>query len=294
MDSLLDKKFKQIMQKYYNNSIKKNKSTSPFIYKKKKKHKQKSPTLRNNHNPIKLQFHSDFIENKNKQIINYKLIKNKNTFLSPIRSHKRPDINYDDNITLEKYSFMPNNILSDESLFNLTNRKIGIFSLYNNNKNRNHILDKKELNAKYKLNLANVEQNKPQKIKMTKNALLNSLYQKYSAISPKINTFYKTKINLKFSPERNITNTFLLKSLRTNYNKKINLNNDYFDVNKEIIGNNSKIYVNCLLSNKKISTKKILPNNIYKTLENFKEDDSYKRIHNLDKIVNDIHIFSNK
>ena len=295
MDTKLDKQFKQIMQKYDENVKKRSLSIKPFIYKKVKKRKHISQTPKQKNNFKKLQFPQDFIENKNRQVTNNKLIKNNEVFLSPVHSKRRQKINNNENTNLEKYPFASNNILNDESLYNSTSRKIYIYSLCNNiEKNRTHIFDQKELNEKYKFNIENVEQKKSQKVKMTKNAILNYLYQKYSAISPRTTTYYKPKLNLNNSPETNEKNLFLDKNLRTNYNKKINICNDFYDVNKKIMGNNSKIYINCLLSNNRISIKKILPDHIYKTSENFKEDIPHKKINNLDKIINDIYILKNK
>ena len=140
---------------------------------------------------------------------------------------------------------------------------------------------------------------------MTKFALLNNLYHKYSSTfsgcannkdkeNSESDRYYKNRNNNEFLIDYNsqVYLTYFNPKKYFNFNNiyKRNLNLPDKKVNNRIINKDNKIYIDCLLSSvdSNINAKKIFPKNFGKTVYNLQKDHSYLRIQNLDKIFTEI------
>ena len=200
MDSALDIKFKKLMNEYYPDKNEKlnplyfTHISKPFLIKKKKKLKKylsNNTLLSSNINKNK---HNNndiiFVQIKN----TYKKDKRNNRTLKESQSISLSDNNNtiyknnDSSFKKEKKLASPD-ILQDKSFLKLGKGQLSINSLFNQLKNRNNgnaYINKKyneyDLNKKYNLVLTPLKQKKMLR-RMTKYAILNNLYHKYSSTS---------------------------------------------------------------------------------------------------------------
>ena len=322
MDSSLDIKFKNLMNEYYPNKDEKlnpiyfSNPSKPFLFKKKKLKKPKSHILLpiNNVNKPKNKSSTNIIYIKlksaqkrdNKNIIKLKPFKP--VPLSINHSEKRMN---DRTINRDKI-LVSTDILQDKTFFKLGTGRLSINSLFNQiqeNKNKKNEYIKKnisdiELNKLHNLQLTPSKEKKFLK-KMTKFAMLNNLYHKYSSTSsgniPNKNE--ENNNNDKYYIKENKKELFKSNSLvyLTYYdpNKNFNFNNIYkrnlnlmgnHIKNNIIIDKDRKIYIDCLMSkvDSDINAKKIFPKNFGKTIYNLQKENSYIRIQNLDNIFSEI------
>ena len=319
MDSALDIKFKKLMNEYYPDKNEKlnplyfTHISKPFLIKKKKKLKKylsNNTLLSSNINKNK---HNNndiiFVQIKN----TYKKDKRNNRTLKESQSISLSDNNNtiyknnDSSFKKEKKLASPD-ILQDKSLLKLGKGQLSINSLFNQLKNRNNgnaYINKKynvyDLNKKYNLVLTPLKQKKMIR-RMTKYAMLNNLYHKYSSASSgnkkiknnDVDKYYnKTKDNKNLMDENLYLTCYGPNKCFNFYNiYKRNLNIPVNQkINSKIINKDNKIYIDCLLSKVDsdiINTKKIFPKSYGKTIYNLQKDHSYLRIQNLDNIFSKI------
>ena len=324
MDSTLDIKFKNLMNEYYPNKDDKlnpiflSKTFKPFLFKKRKLKKPKSHVIL----PINNKTDS---RQKNKSSVNIVFIKLKNTNkkerkninmikLKPFISKPLLINNSDRNIHYRSYvtdkKLISTDILQDKTFFKLGLGQLSINSLFNQeNKNKKNEYFKKkisdiELNKLHDLQLTPSKEKKSFK-KMTKFAMLNNLYHKYSSTSSGniINKKNSEYYNDKYFKQENKKEYYKCNSpvYLTHYdqNKNFNFINIYKrslnlpGINKNnniIIDKDRKIYIDCLLSKvgSDINAKKIFPKNFGKTIYNLQKENLYIRIQNLDNIFSEI------
>ena len=324
MDSSLDIKFKNLMNEYYPNKDDKlnpiflSKTFKPFLFKKRKLKKPKSHVIL----PINNKTDS---RQKNKSSVNIVFIKLKNTNkkerkninmikLKPFISKPLLINNSDRNIHYRSYvtdkKLISTDILQDKTFFKLGLGQLSINSLFNQeNKNKKNEYFKKkisdiELNKLHDLQLTPSKEKKSFK-KMTKFAMLNNLYHKYSSTSSGniINNKNSDHYNDKYFNQENKKEYYKCNSpvYLTHYdqNKNFNFINIYKrslnlpGINKNnniIIDKDRKIYIDCLLSKvgSDINAKKIFPTNFGKTIYNLQKENGYIRIQNLDNVFSEI------
>ena len=309
MDSALDIKFKKLMNRYY--SKKDYKLSQMFLYKKAAiKMKKKRPkiiiSVRNYTN--KTQPINSMVKPKN---VKYN---NKNKFILKrykslsINTINKESIEKDKNSDNENKNLVSSDILQEKSIFLSLRKQFSINSLINNKLNDTkefkektvHLLKKNSsqinLKKRYGINRKEEEKKGGDK-KLTRFALRNNLYFKYSSIlsggRKKIKNnddnqnkyYYRLKSTKENNKERSIhsepNNNFNFNNI---YKRNLNLPN--LKINRQIINNDEKIYINCLFSkiNAKLNANKIIYKNTVKTIYNIQNENSYKRIHSLDKI----------
>ena len=309
MDSALDIKFKKLMNRYY--SKKDYKFSKMFLYKKEAiKIKKKRPkiiiSVRNY--PNKTQSINSMVKPKN---VKYN---NKNKFILKrykslsINTINKESIEKDKNSDNENKNLVSSDILQEKSIFLSLRKQFSINSLINNKLNDTkefkektvHLLKKNSsqinLKKRYGINRKEEEKKGGDK-KLTRFALRNNLYFKYSSIlsggRKKIKNnddnqnkyYYRLKSTKENNKERSIhsepNNNFNFNNI---YKRNLNLPN--LKINRQIINNDEKIYINCLFSkiNAKLNANKIIYKNTVKTIYNIQNENSYKRIHSLDKI----------
>jgi hypothetical protein len=325
MDTQLDLKFKKLMNEYFPN---KNEKLNPLYFtqiSKRSLSKKKYIFKKNLSNNLLIP--SSPITNKNKQnnaSNDFIFIQTKNTYKKDNRKQKALKEskslslsmnnsiykNNDSSFKKEKKLATPD-ILQDKSLFKLGKGQLSINSLLNQFKNRNKHDDndyiKKNSNVinLHKINNLILTPLKHKKIlrRMTKFAMLNNLYHKYSSTSSgnrklennDIDKYYikkkdkkylikdKPKIYLTYYDPNKIFNFYNI------YKRNLNLP-DNQRINNIIINKDSKIYIDCLLSkvDSDINTGKIFPKSFGKTIYNLQKDNSYIRIQSLDNIFSKI------
>lgn len=323
MDTPLDKKFKQLMSEYnYKKEKKINpfyflEKSKPFLFKKRNIRKHLSNKIISPTNNIDINQQN----NSSNNIIFIKL--NNSSKKEEKKTHKlkesRPlslSINMSDKNTdcrqlKREQKLVGSDILQDKTFFKLGQGQLSIHSLlnksqkikYDNNYNKKSI-NEIDLNKLHNLQLAPLKEKQILR-KMTKFAMLNNLYHKYSStssgnIKSRNNDYEKDKYY-----KRGNKDDFFLKNNTQIYmtyydpNKFFNFYNIYKrnlnlpenqQINSKIINKDRKIYIDCLLSkvDSDINTKKIFPKNYGKTIYNLQKDSSYLRIQNLDNIFSKI------
>lgn len=323
MDTPLDKKFKQLMSEYnYKKEKKINpfyflEKSKPFLFKKRNIRKHLSNKIISPTNNIDINQQN----NSSNNIIFIKL--NNSSKKEEKKTHKlkesRPlslSINMSDKNTdcrqlKREQKLVGSDILQDKTFFKLGQGQLSIHSLlnkspkikYDNNYNKKSISEI-DLNKLHNLQLAPLKEKQILR-KMTKFAMLNNLYHKYSStssgnIKSRNNDYEKDKYY-----KRGNKDDFFLKNNTQIYmtyydpNKFFNFYNIYKrnlnlpenqQINSKIINKDRKIYIDCLLSkvDSDINTKKIFPKNYGKTIYNLQKDSSYLRIQNLDNIFSKI------
>ena len=323
MDSALDIKFKQLMNQYYPNKeeylnpiyFSKYK---PFLFTQKKIKKRKSHTILpnniNNNQKIDSSNNIIFIKLKSSyQRDNKKMIRLKTYKPLPL------PVNSSDKNTIcrllnKQKKLVSTDILQDNTFSKLGQGKLRIHSLINQikdnkNKNRKNDYIKKnlsdfELNKLHNLQLTPLKEKKIIR-RMTKFAMLNNLYHKYSStLSGSVtnknkndynidNYYKKRKGNKEYIQNNHIYLTYYDPNKGFHFNNiyKRNLNlADNQKNNSKIINKDSKIFIDCLLSrvDSDINSKKIFPKNNGKTTYNLQNENSYIRIQNLDNIFSRI------
>ena len=328
MDSALDLKFKKLMSEYFKEKKYSptylSKTSKPFLFKKRNLKKPRTYIIfpsnngnDNNNIPQKTNSSSNIVFIKLKSAIkkdNKKVIK-LNSFKPTYNSVITVDKNTNYRFLERGKKLVSSDILQDKTFSKLGSGQLSINSLVtqvmeNKNKNRKNIYMKKnisdfELNKLHNLQLTPLKEIKLS-TKMTKFAMLNNLYHKYSSTS---SGCVKNKNNEDIYSDRyykqgNKTD-FLFKDnsqvYLTNYNpkKNFNFNNIYKrnlnlpenqKANNNIINKDNKIYIDCLLSKagSDINAKKIFPKNNGKTVCNIQKENSYVRIQNLEKVFSEI------
>ena len=194
--------------------------------------------------------------------------------------------------------------MQEKSIFLSLRKQFSINSLFNTklieNKDKKMRIFKKnlsELDIKKKCEIVPKKEEKKENKKMTKFAMRNKLFFKYSSIlsggninktkNENENTFY---YKIKKSKENNKEHLTISEPNNTfNFNNiyKRNLNLPDLKINKQIINNDEKIYINCLFSkiNAKLNEKKLFPKSNIKSIYHIKDGNSYKRIHSLEKKI---------
>ena len=338
MDSALDLKFKRLMNEYFQNKEEKlnpiyfSQTSKPFLFKKRNLKKPKSniiipKNINVNKNKEKSNSSNNIIYIKLKSAYkrdnkdNRKIIKLKP--FKPITNYSMKTL-YKRNtcrILYPENQLVSTDILQDKSFTKLGIGQLSINSLYNqiqdgsnnnnDNKNRKSEYLKKnisdfELNKLHNLQLTPLKEKKRLR-KMTKFAMLNNLYHKYSStLSGSVQNEKKDNDNDKYYKKVNKNNNDILSKdnsqiYLTHYypNKYFNFNNIYKrnlnkpenqNANNRIINKDNKIYIDCLLSkvDSDIKTKSIFPKNIGKTIYNLQKENSYLRIQNLDNVFSEI------
>lgn len=331
MDSALDLKFKSLMDEYYQNKNDKYnpiyfyKTSKPFLFKKRNLKKTKSHLIISkdkNVNPDKEK------KNFNNSISKYLFIKLKSASqkdnkkgikLKPCRpllfSTKNLEKNNNCRMFKKSKKLVSSDILQEKSFSKLGQGQLSIKTLVNlidvgQNKNKKKIYFQKnlsdlELNKLHNLELTPLKEKKKFR-KMTKFAMLNNLYHKYSSTlsgcanyknneETVIDKYYKQGNKKEFAIYNNsqVYLTYFDPKKYFNFNdiykRSLNLPENH-NTNNRIINNDNKIFIDCLLSSvdSNINAKKIFPKNIGKTVYNLQKDNSYLRIQNLDKIFTEI------
>ena len=327
MDSALDLKFKQLMSEYNKNKEEKfnplylSKKSKHFLF---KKHNLKKPRtyiifpLNQDNNTVNKCINVPHKNNSTNHIVYIKL---KNTDskddkkiikLKPFKPTKLSKNNIDKNTNYRIFekgkNLVSSDILQDKTFTKLGLGQLRINSLFSSKNKKSEYLKKNisdsELNKLHNLQLEPLKEIKLSR-KMTKFAMLNNLYHKYSStLSGSITNKNNEYISFdKYYKKRN-ENDFLLKDNQFyltyyNPNKYFNFNNIYKrnlnipenqNANNKIINKDNKIYIDCLLSkvDSDINAKKIFPKNIGKTIYNLQKENSYIRIQNLDNVFTKI------
>lgn len=302
MDSILDTQFKRLMNKYYQKSN--TRKIQINLYKKmrekveptNKRNKIKNKILKKNNSmmqSIKIKRND-----KNKFVLKKCNTLSNNTINKEI---KTSDNNYSIN-DRNSINLVSSDILREKPLFLSLRKQFSINSLLKKFKfeikeetEKRHSIIKKNLSL---CNLKKLSDNyskdikKKENKKMSRFALRNNLYYKYSSIlsggkKPEINRnidyYYQnrktedSKQNFSYSEPNNNFNFI-------NMHKR-NLNLPNLKNNQQIIKNDEKIYVNCLFSkiNARLNESKIFQKKNSKTIYNIQNEKLYKRIHALDK-----------
>ena len=307
MDSNLDIKYK----KFINNVYPKEKKNIPILLHKKISQPLSSDKIKKKNPKLVISTRNDvnFIQRIN--LIN-KLMKNhynRAKFeLKKCKSISNNNIKNNDiiinNSIKRRNKLVPSDILPQKSIFLTLRKQFSINSLINNsslNKNEENKFEnlKKNINEfiSSKKNERDLKQKSEEKIfkKMTRFALRNKLYFKHSSMisgerriknyDDDSNYYYKNKKN-KEDTKENLTKSEPSTGFNFNNVYKRNLNFPNIQINKQIINKDQQIYFNCLFSkiNAKLNEKKLFPNKIVKTIFGIQNENSYKRIHSLDKI----------
>ena len=307
MDSVLDIKFKRLINKYYqredyklNQIFLHKKVSKPYtVIQRKNKNSQLTLSTKNDRN------HS--------QQTNSKMIKprkmnnnNKNKFI--LKRFKSLSINNVSKETIEtksdneKSNLVSSDILKEKSILLSLRKQFSINSLINNKlrnqENKIEFFKKNISESNLKINqdkIHKIEEKKGNK-RLSKFAMRNNLYFKYSSIlsgakkniknNDNDNDYYYRVKKIKENNKEHLTHSEPNNAFNFNNIYKRNLNLPNLKINKQIINNDEKIYINCLFSkiNAKLNAKKIFKNYKVKTIYNIQEEDSYKRIHSLDMI----------
>ena len=322
MDSALDIKFKQLMSEYY---PKKEEYYNPFYFSKYKPFlgvktklkKKKSQTIFPNNINNKQKNDSSnniiFIKLKSpEQRDNKPKIKLKSYKQLPL-SITTSDKNTNCRLNNKHKKLVTSDILQDKAFSILGKGQLRIHSLINQikenkDKNKKNYYIKKnlsefELNKLHNLQLTPLKEKKISR-RMTKFAMLNNLYHKYSSTlsgsfnnkndNNNIESYYKkSKNNKEFEKNNHIYLTYYDKNKGFNFNNiyKRNLNlPDNQNNNNKIINKDRKICIDCLFSrvDSDINSKKIFPKDKGKTIYNLQKENSYIRIQNLDNIFTQI------
>ena len=329
MDSALDIKFKRLMNEYFQNKDEKlnpiyfSQISKPFLFKKRNLKKPKShiiipKDININKNKEKTNSQNNIVYIKLKSAYkkdNRKIIKLKpfKPITCSIKTFHRKN---NCRIFNPENQLVSTDILQDKSFSKLGIGQLSINSLFNQvQDNNNDIKNRKseyikknisafDLNKLHNLQLTPLKEKKPSR-KLTKFAMLNNLYHKFSStLSGSVKNETKDNYNDKYY-KKGIKNDILSKNnsqiYLTHYysNKFFNFNNIYKRnlnipenqyANNRIINKDNKIYIDCLLSrvDSDIKTKSIFPKNIGKTIYNIQKENSYLRIQNLDNVFSEI------
>ena len=325
MDSALDIKFKKLMSEYFPNKKEKLNPiylahfTRPYFFVKRKKKKQKAHTVLlkepnldnqtdsriNKGNLVILKLKSAF-KNDNKTADKFKQFDFKPVLLSSKLPNKNPIARLNSRNKKVRLS----GILQDQTFTKLRLGQVSINSLMkrkekNNLKTQNikKNISESELNRMNNLHLSSSKEEKFPK-HMTKFAMLNNLYHKYSSTSSgsinknnkedeKIDAYYKKGNNDSLSKENSIYLTSFNKNnffhFNNIYKRALNLP-DNQKTNNQIMNKDNKIFINCLLSkvDAEINACKLFPKNNGKTLYSVQNEDNYLRICNLDNVVSEL------
>lgn len=326
MDTPLDIKFKQLMSEY---NYKKEKKVKPFYFLQKSKHflfkkrnikkhlsnKLITPTNNINinqqndssNNIIFIKLNNSYKKEEKKTHKTHKLKESRPLSLSINMSDKNTDCRQ----LKREQKLVGTDILQDKTFCKLGQGQLSIHSLFNKlqNKKYDKNYNKKsisviDLNKLHNLQLTPLKEKQILR-KMTKFAMLNNLYHKYSSTSSgNIKTrnidYNKDKYYKKGNKDefflKNNTQIYLtyydpnkLFNFYNIYKRNLNLP-DNQQINNKIINNDRKICIDCLLSkvDSDINTQKIFPKNYGKTIYNLQKDNSYLRIQNLDNIFSKI------
>ena len=310
-DSALDIKYKRLMNKYYSKENKKlfqiflyKKIAKPFIVCQRSKKKKKLILSSRNYNINQTQQANSVVKSKNPKDFN------KNKFI--LKRYKSLSINTINKDSPEKNknnvndnkNLVSSDILQEKSIFLSLRKQFSINSLINtqlkeNKEKKMQCLKKNisQINLKKRYSIAKKEDEKKGDKKLTRFALRNNLYFKYSSIlsggkrriknnDDNENEYYYRSKKTDESNKQHLTISEPNKNFNFNNIYKRNLNLPNIKINKQIINNDGKIYLNCLFSkiNSKLNANKIINNNNVKTIYNIQNEHSYKRIHLLDKI----------
>lgn len=308
MDSNLDIKYNELVSKYYRKGKQKLKQLNQNIIFKKILKPSALNQRKNNRYKLSLPTKNDkSLSQRNNSIIKtMKIYNNKNKFM--LKKYKSLSINTNNPETIENNSnnerkkLVSSDILQEKSILLSLRKQFSINSLFNTklieNKDMKMQIFKKnlsELDIKKKYSIVPIKEEKKADKKMTKFAMRNKLFFKYSSIlsggnirktrNENENIFYykikKSQENNKEHPTSSEPNN------EFNFNNiyKRNLNLPNLKINKQIINNDDKIYINCLYSeiNAKLNEKKLFPKSNIKSIYHIKDGNSYKRIRSLDK-----------
>ena len=315
-DSALDIKYKRLMNKYYSKENKKlfhiflyKKISKPFTVCQRTKKKKKLILASRNHNINQTQQTNSTVKPKNPKNYN-----NKNKFV--LKKYKSLSINTVNKDSIEKDKKTNNenknlvspDILQEKSIFLSLRKQFSINSLINTQLKENR--EKKiqcmkknisQINLKKRYNIAPKEGEKKEEKKLTRFALRNNLYFKYSSIlsggkrriknnDDNENKYYYSSKKTDENSKQHLTISEPNKEFNFNNVYKRNLNLPNIKVNQQIINKDEKIYLNCLFSkiNANLNANKIINNNKVKTIYNIQNENSYKRIHLLDKVFSNL------
>ena len=331
MDSALDLKFKRLLNEYFQNKDEKlnpiyfSQTSKPFLFKKRNLKKPKSHIIipkdintnkskektNSSNNIIYIRLKSAY-KKDNKKIIKLKPFKPINSSIKTL--HKKNNCR----IFNPERQLVSTDILQDKSFSKLGVGQLSINSLFNQIQDNNNNNDNKNRKSEYiKKNISDFDLNKLHNLqltplkekkrsrKLTKFAMLNNLYHKYSStLSGSIRNEKKDNFNdiyYKKDNKNNILSKDNSQIYLTHYysNKYFNYNNIYKrnlnkpenqNVNNRIINKDNKIFIDCLLSkvDSDIKTKSIFPKNFGKTIYNLQKENSYLRIQNLDNVFSEI------
>lgn len=302
MASNLDKKHINFMDNVYPKNKKNNSDISNKII------SQSSALDRNKKKKLKLGLSTMINLNYNQRLNSFNKFKKKYDNKTQLSLKVYKSLNNNKDIIIKnsingRNKLVSSDILPQKSIFLTLRQKFTINSLINNF-NLNKSEGKKIPNLKKRINEliynkrnecdANQKPQRKRNKKMTRFALRNNLYYKHSSTlsggirlkdnSINSNYYYKIKKN-KEDTKENLTKSEPSTGFNFNNVYKRNLNFPNIKINKQIINNDGKIYFNCLFSkiNAKINEKKLFPDVIVKTIYNIQNDNTYKRIHLLDK-----------